>query len=178
LCRSHNWALEVGKGLGVAVTTTTTAISSSVGALPYGSYLKQKLEASVTFCGTSVIRYTSIHYYLLLHKQENYYRFFKSLRLFLRLSVCLSVCSHESGRFPLDGFSWYLMLGTFMKSAKKLQIWLKSHNNLCHITWCLKYVHIVGSSVKYFLARKHCKLKALLPVLGNTDRFSIVDSYV
>jgi hypothetical protein len=42
LCRSYNRALEVGKGLGVAMTTATTTataiISSSVGALPYGSY--------------------------------------------------------------------------------------------------------------------------------------------
>jgi hypothetical protein len=40
LCRSYNRALEVGKGLGVALTTATvtTIISSSVGALPYGSY--------------------------------------------------------------------------------------------------------------------------------------------
>ena len=42
LCRSHNWALEVGKRMGVAMTTATataTAImSSSVAALPSGSY--------------------------------------------------------------------------------------------------------------------------------------------
>ena len=33
---SHNWAIEVGKGVGVAVTVAM--MSSSGGALPYGSY--------------------------------------------------------------------------------------------------------------------------------------------
>jgi hypothetical protein len=36
LCRSHNWALEVGKGVGGAMTTAM--MSASVSALPHGSY--------------------------------------------------------------------------------------------------------------------------------------------
>jgi hypothetical protein len=36
LCRSHNWAMEVGKRVGVAMTTAM--MSASVSALPYGSY--------------------------------------------------------------------------------------------------------------------------------------------
>jgi hypothetical protein len=40
-------------------------------------------------------------------------------------SVCLSVSPHASTRFPLDGFSWNLILGTW-KPVEKFQIWLKS----------------------------------------------------
>jgi hypothetical protein len=36
LCRSHNWAIVVGKRVGVAMTTAM--MSSSASALPYGSY--------------------------------------------------------------------------------------------------------------------------------------------
>jgi len=32
-------------------------------------------------------------------------------------------------------------------------------------------VHTVGSSIKYFVARKHCEWNALLPVRGGPERF-------
>ena len=41
-----------------------------------------------------------------------------------------------------------------------------------HFTRRGKYVHIVGSSVKNFVARKHYKWNKLLPVRGNPERFT------
>jgi hypothetical protein len=43
--------------------------------------------------------------------------------------VYLSVCPHEKIRLSMFGFSWPFITGILIKSADKLQFWLKSHKN-------------------------------------------------
>lgn len=71
-----------------------------------------------------------------------------------------SVCPHVSGWFPLDEYSWSLVLGKFLENLN-LQIWLQLDKNIGHFTCSPKSVYIVDRGPKYFVARQqrrgtHC----------------------
>jgi hypothetical protein len=68
--------------------------------------------------------------------------------------------------------------GDITKSVEKLQIWLKSDKNIGYFTLRPKYVCIVDSSTKYFVAHKQCKGNLLLHFRGNTEDFYIVNRYM
>lgn len=73
-----------------------------------------------------------------------------AMRKLILVSSCLSIHLRMSASFPLDGFPWNLILGTFIKVCqenllvsnvcKKIQICLKLGKHIGYITWGLKYV--------------------------------------
>jgi hypothetical protein len=76
-------------------------------------------------------------------------------------SVCLSVRVYQRISHWTDFREiWYW--GLLRKSVEKLQICLKSDNNIGQFTWRRKYYYIVDSSTKYFVARQQCTSMAIL----------------
>jgi len=69
-----------------------------------------------------------------------------SLRLFVRLSACITSAPIGSGvKFDI---------GDFFNLSINPQILLKSNKIIVHFTWRNKYVYIVESSTKYFVTRQ------------------------
>lgn len=77
------------------------------------------------------------------------------------------VCLLVSAWLPLVKFSWNLILGTSRKSVEKLHIW----RSRVLFTRGSKYVCIVDSRTKYFVALQQCKGKQLLYFCVNTLYF-------
>ena len=76
-----------------------------------------------------------------------------SVRLSPRQTV--STCqrgSHFAGLREI----WYLRI--LRRSAEKLQIWLKSYQNIGHFTWRPKQFYTVDSRMKHFVGRNECKV--------------------
>lgn len=93
--------------------------------------------------------------------------------------VCCFVCRpHVSVWLSLDRLSWNLILETLHKSFEKLQVWLKSDDIIWNFTGRHKYVSVVGSSTKYFVARHQCKRNPFLQFHGDTELCYVVDSYL
>ena len=69
---------------------------------------------------------------------------------------CLFVHLHVSARLPLDRFLWDLISGDFC--VKKIEIWLKSDNNVGHFTWmpkCVSYCwHWQKGDIKFISSSK------------------------
>jgi len=70
----------------------------------------------------------------------------------LLASSCLSFRPHISFRFPLDGFSWNLILETFIQICCENQ----KLADIGHTTWGCKYVCIVAGD-KIAIKAVHCK---------------------
>jgi hypothetical protein len=83
-----------------------------------------------------------------------------SLHLFIQLSVSI-----VSTWLSLNKLSWNLILDTF------IHIFLKPHKNIGHFTRRTKYVYIVESNTKYFVAWQQGKANPLLHFHGNTQQF-------
>ena len=71
---------------------------------------------------------------------------------------------------------WYW--GLLRKSVEKFQVWLKSDNNVGHLTWGAKYADIADSSTKYSVTGQPWKGNPILRFHGKAQRFYIVDSDV
>jgi hypothetical protein len=94
------------------------------------------------------------HSCILLGFPAERFRLFRTVLIVFRMSlICMSVrivtksvCYLRHGRLSarpfalsaglnLGGFSWNLLLGTFMKILDEAQNWLKSVKNIGHCTW-------------------------------------------
>jgi hypothetical protein len=84
----------------------------------------------------------AIHFHARFRKMaKNYYE--------LR-HVCSSVCPSlrmEKSRLPMDGFLWNFSFDNFRKFFEKIQVSLKSDNNIGYFTWRLIYVLIIFRSI-------------------------------
>ena len=62
------------------------------------------------------------------------------------------------------------------KSVEKIEIWLKSDNNIGQFTCRPKYAYIDDSSTKYLVSRQQCKGNPLFRFHGNIKQLYVVDS--
>jgi hypothetical protein len=81
-----------------------------------------------------------------------------SLHLFIHPSTSITW-------LPLNELSWTLILDIF------IHILLKPDKNPGRCTWRPKYVYIVDSNTKYFVAWQQCKRNPLLQFHRNTQQF-------
>jgi hypothetical protein len=124
--------------------------------------VKKEVEASAQWRNRNcqAVKYNNNLFFVISVRRKRENRFLTS--------SCLSVFPHVSARLLLGDFPniWYWRL--LRKSAEKLQIWLKSDNNIEHFTWRHKYVYIVDSSTKHVVARREYRGNQLLHFHGNT----------
>jgi hypothetical protein len=62
------------------------------------------------------------------------------------------------------------------KSVEKIEIRLKSDNNIGQFTCRPKHAYIVDSSIKYLVSRQQCKGNPLCRFHGNIKQLYVVDS--
>jgi hypothetical protein len=79
---------------------------------------------------------------------------------------------------PLDRFSWNFILGLPWIFVERLQISLKSDSSIGQTVWRPKYVCIVVSSAKHFVAWLQCDRNSFLCFHGNTQQFYVTDCHV
>jgi hypothetical protein len=97
------------------------------------------------------------------------------------LSAFMSVMKGASKSFVISvhmyqlSFQWmdfceFWFWRLLWKPVYKIKICSKSDKNIVHITWRPQYLHVVGSSAKYFVVWQQGKVNPLLHFYSNTEQ--------